>query len=85
MSTTIFQNVFNWRILLMFSFFARYEQDLPRGRKKEKVSILSPDIEDVFGMKLHQMEKTSCLVGKSFYFHDFSFTPLPNFVYSLCT
>ena len=53
------------RILLITSFFARYEQDLPRGRKKEKVSILSPDIEDVFGMKLHQMEKTSCLVGET--------------------
>ena len=74
--------LFNLRFLSMPPFFARYEQDLPRGRKKEKVSILSPDIEDVFGMKLHQMEKTSCLVGETLYLHDFvSIFSLKNVVF----
>ena len=38
----------------------RYERD-PRGNSKEKANVLSADIEDVFGLKLHQTEKVTCL------------------------
>ena len=34
----------------------RYEQD-PQGNAKEKASILCPEIDDVFGLKLHTFEE----------------------------
>ena len=41
----------------------RYELD-PMGNTKEKASILCPQIEDVFGLKLHTFEDNKKLQGK---------------------
>ena len=45
---------------IIFTF--RYEHD-PRGSSKEKFSVLSSDIDDAFGLQMHQEDGLSCLIA----------------------
>ena len=47
---------FSLILVLLHTYIFRYEQD-PRGNAKEKACILCPEINDVFGLKLHTFEE----------------------------